>query len=93
MLLSGDKVDFDKLGQIYRPDQKIPAATVRRFLKQKVSKDMVEQKLKELLAEKSINKEFALDNYLERYIWQKAKVMLTIFLNKRCNNGFTRNET
>ena len=64
MLLSGDKVDFSQLGNIYRPDQKIPEATVRRFLKQKVAKRMVEEKLKDLLAGKSINKEFALDNLL-----------------------------
>ena len=51
MLLSGNKVDFDKLGKIYRPDQKIPAATVRRFLKQKVSKDMVEQKIENIQEE------------------------------------------
>tara|TARA_R100000664_G_scaffold33478_1_gene50696 strand:+ start:1243 stop:2022 length:780 start_codon:yes stop_codon:yes gene_type:complete len=64
MLLSGDKVDFSALGNIYRPDQKIPEATVRRFLKQKVAKRMVEEKLKDLLAGKSVNKEFAVDNLL-----------------------------
>ena len=80
MLLSGDKVDFDKLGKIYRPDQKIPAATVRRFLKQKVSKDMVEQKLKELLAEKSINKEFALDNLLRALHMAEGKGDVNNFL-------------
>jgi|14_taG_2_1085336.scaffolds.fasta_scaffold37420_2 hypothetical protein len=64
MLLSGDRVDFSKLGNIYRPDQKIPEATVRRFLKQKVAKRMVEEKLKNLLAGKSVNKEFAVDNLL-----------------------------
>ena len=62
MLLADGKVDYNTLGKIYRPDQKIPIATVRRFLKQKVAKKMVEEKLKEILAKKSISKEFAVDN-------------------------------
>ena len=62
MLLEDGKVNFEALGKIYRPDQKIPVATVRRFLKQKVAKRMVEEKLKEILAKKSISKEFAVDN-------------------------------
>ncbi|MAK51204.1 MAG: hypothetical protein CMG85_18490 [Marinobacter sp.] len=62
MLISDGKVDYDTLSKIYRPDQEKPVATVRRFLKQKVAKRMVEEKLKEILAKKSISKEFAVDN-------------------------------
>ena len=62
MLISDGKVDYDTLSKIYRPDQEKPVATVRRFLKQKVAKRMVEEKLKEILAKKSIYKEFAVDN-------------------------------
>lgn len=62
MLLSEGQVDYNTLSRIYRPDQKEPIATVRRFLKQKVAKRMVEEKLKEILAKKSISKEFAVDN-------------------------------
>ena len=80
MLLSGEVVDFDKLGKIYRPDQKIPAATVRRFLKQKVTKKMVEEKLKDLLSEKSINKEFALDNLLRALHMAEGKGDVNNFL-------------
>ncbi len=80
MLLSGDKVDFDKLGNIYRPDQEIPAATVRRFLKQKVTKNMVEEKLKELLSKKSVNKEFAVDNLLRALHMAEGKGDVNNFL-------------
>ena len=62
MLINDGKVDFETLGKIYRPDQEKPVATVRRFLKQKVAKNMVEEKLKEILVKKSISKEFAVDN-------------------------------
>jgi|TARA_R100000234_G_scaffold55279_1_gene33187 hypothetical protein len=64
MLLNNGKVDYETLGNVYRPEQEKPVATVRRFLKQKVTKQMVEKKLKELLSEKGISKELALDNVL-----------------------------
>ncbi len=63
MMLNGG-VDFEKLGKIYRPDDKIPEATVRRFLKNKRVKMEVEKKVKEILLEKSISKEFAIDNLI-----------------------------
>ena len=69
MLLTDGKVDYNTLGKIYRPDQKIPIATVRRFLKQRVAKKMVEEKLKEILAKKSISKEFAVDNIVLALKW------------------------
>ena len=50
-------MDFATLGEVYRPDQEIPAATVRRFLKKKVAKRMIEKKIKELLKDKAIDKE------------------------------------
>ena len=80
MLLSGDKVDFSQLGNIYRPDQKIPEATVRRFLKQKVAKRMVEKKLKDLLTQKSVNKEFAVDNLLRALHMAEGKGDVNNFL-------------
>lgn len=63
MMLNGG-VDFGKLGKVYRPDDKIPEATVRRFLKNKKVKMEVEKKVKEILTEKSISKEFAIDNLI-----------------------------
>ena len=64
-LTSTKQVDYDKLGMIYRPDQKHPAATVRRVLKQEVIKDMIEEKLKEVLSDKGINSSSVLDTMLE----------------------------
>ena len=48
MLLSSKAVDYTTLGQIYRTDQQNPTATVKRFLKQKIAKRMVEKKIKQL---------------------------------------------
>jgi len=64
MMLNGS-VDFDTLGKVYRPDSEIPRATVRRFLKNKRVKMMVEKKVKEILSDKAINKEFAVDNIVK----------------------------
>ena len=80
MLLSSGKVDFDTLGKIYRPDQEIPAATVRRFLKQKVAKRMIEKKLKELLKDKGVNKELAVDNVLRALHMAESKGDVNNFL-------------
>lgn len=63
-VLSPNKVDWSILGNIYRPDQRRPDQTVKRLFKQKVVKNMVEQKLKEALSEKGITKSFVLDKML-----------------------------
>jgi histone H3/H4 len=80
MLLNNGQVDYTVLGQMYRPDQQIPEATVRRFLKQKVAKKMVEKKIKELLTDKSINKEFALDNIVRALQMAESKGDVNNFL-------------
>lgn len=80
MLLGSNAIDFNTLGQIYRPDQQTPAATVRRFLKQKVTKRMIEKKIKELLHDKSINKEFALDNIIRALAMAEEKGDVNNFL-------------
>ena len=80
MLLNNGQVDYSVLGQIYRPDQEIPEATVRRFLKQKVAKRMVEKKIKELLSDKSINKEFAVDNIIRALQMAESKGDVNNFL-------------
>tara|TARA_R110000744_G_scaffold40374_4_gene91590 strand:- start:1036 stop:1809 length:774 start_codon:yes stop_codon:yes gene_type:complete len=64
-LTSTKKVDYKQLGDIYRPDQQKPAATVRRVLKQEVIRKMVEKKLKEVLSEKGITNSSVLDTMLE----------------------------
>ena len=60
-VFAGKKVDWHELGTIYRPDEKVPAATAKRLFKEKVVKRMVEEKMKEVLASKGINRGFVLD--------------------------------
>jgi len=76
-LTSTKKVDYNQLGMIYRPDQKEPAATVRRVLKQEIIKKMVEKKLREVLSEKGINNSSVLDTMLEGLDIARAKQDVT----------------
>lgn len=80
MVVNAGKVDYSALGQIYRPDQQNPEATVRRFLKQRVSRKMVEKKLKELLLEKKVTKEFALNNLIRALQMSEDKGDVNNFL-------------
>ena len=65
MMLSNNKIDWDALGKVYRPDQKTPAATVRRLMKQESIKVLVEEKVKDLLVQKGINREYVIDLHQE----------------------------
>tara|TARA_B100001094_G_C18121747_1_gene767263 strand:- start:225 stop:995 length:771 start_codon:yes stop_codon:yes gene_type:complete len=65
MLLSDKGIDWDILGNIYRPEQKTPAATVRRLMKQESIKVLVEEKVKDLLVQKGINREYVIDLHQE----------------------------
>lgn len=80
MVIGDGGVDFDVLGDIYRPDQKIPRATVKRFLKQKTIQNMIEEKIQELLEKKDVNKEFALDNILRALQMSESKGDINNFL-------------
>ena len=60
-IFAGKKVDWEEIGTIYRGDEKKPAATAKRLFKEKVVKQMVEEKMKEVLASKGINRGFVLD--------------------------------
>ena len=60
-IFAGKKVDWNEIGTIYRPDEKIPAATAKRLFKEKVVKNMIEEKMKEVLSEKGIDRGFVLD--------------------------------
>lgn len=64
-LLSKKGVDWDVVGNVYRPNQEIPAATVRRLFKQQKVRDVIEDKLKEVLKDKDITQEKVLDLHLE----------------------------
>jgi hypothetical protein len=59
--MAGLSPDMDKIGSIYRPDQKNPAIAAKRLLKTKEAKKMIEEKLKEILTDKGIDEGFVLD--------------------------------
>jgi hypothetical protein len=65
MMMSKKSIDYTLLGNIYRPDQKIPEATVRRLFKQEKIKSMVEEKTKEVLAGKGITKDWVLQTIVD----------------------------
>tara|TARA_Y100001972_G_scaffold29924_1_gene36854 strand:- start:421 stop:1191 length:771 start_codon:yes stop_codon:yes gene_type:complete len=79
-LLSDSKVDFKQLGKIYRPDQDIPEATVRRLFKQKEIQAMVDKKLDELLTNKGITEEMVLDLHLKALEMAESKSDVSNFL-------------
>jgi hypothetical protein len=72
-VVNGQKPDWKQIGDIYRPDQKNPPATVRRLFKQEVIKNMIEEKLKEVLVSKGIDKGFVLDTILDAIEIAKSK--------------------
>ena len=79
-LLSDKKVDFKALGNIYRPDQRIPEATVRRLLKQEEIQTMIDKKLGELLTNKGVTKEMVVDLLLKALEMAECKSDVSNFL-------------
>jgi hypothetical protein len=59
--MAGETPDMDKIGRIYRPDQKNPQVAVRKLLKTKEVKKIMADKLKEILVEKDIDEGYVLD--------------------------------
>jgi hypothetical protein len=64
-LLSTNAIDWTAIGNIYRPDQKVPEATVRRLFKQQEVREVIDDKLKQTLLDKGVNQELVLDLHLE----------------------------
>lgn len=63
VLGSGGAVDFERLGQIYRPDQKTPPATVKRLLRQGKIKEMIQEEMRNELKETGITKAWILERF------------------------------
>jgi len=58
---AGKKPDLEKIGRIYRPDQKNPALAVKKLFKTKEVKKIMADKLKEILIDKDIDEGYVLD--------------------------------
>lgn len=59
--IAGKKPDMDKIGTIYRPDQKNPQMAVKKLLKTKEVKKIMADKLKEILVDRDIDEGYVLD--------------------------------
>lgn len=55
------ELDYKKLGEVYRKDQKIPEATVKRVLKSELFMQAIEDEIEKLMTGKGITKEYVLD--------------------------------
>tara|TARA_R100000152_G_C6772855_1_gene199970 strand:+ start:679 stop:1470 length:792 start_codon:yes stop_codon:yes gene_type:complete len=79
-ITSGNKPDWEQIGNIYRPDEKYPEATARRLFKQKRIQTMVEEKLQEILINKGITQDQVLDLQLEALELARNKGDVSNFL-------------
>ncbi len=59
MLISG-KIEWEKLGNLYRPDQKIPVATFKRLLRQEETQKMVSEELEKLLSDEDVTGKYSI---------------------------------
>lgn len=55
------RVDYNVLGVVYRPDQQVPAATVKRLLKQKEIQQMIDKELEKECERLGLTKGFVLE--------------------------------
>lgn len=72
-IMAGRSPDWNKLGQIYRPDQLKPGVTVKRLLKTKGMKQMIEEKMREVLTDRGIDEGFVLDTIKDAIEVAKVK--------------------
>lgn len=49
------KIDWDLVGKVYRPDQRTPAATVRRLFKAESVKRFIDKEMERVLARQDVN--------------------------------------
>jgi len=54
-------LDFDILGNVYRPKEQIPAATVKRFIKQEGFSQAVNDEIVKILVDKGITKQWLIE--------------------------------
>lgn len=69
MVMSG-RIDWEKLGTMYRPDQAQPVWTLKRLLKQEETKRMINEEIDKLLNEEGITPSFVIKS--RKDVLQKA---------------------
>ena len=55
------KVEWEKLGQMYRPDQQQPVWTLKRLLKQEETQRMINEEIDKLLTDSGITPQFVIE--------------------------------
>ncbi len=55
------KIEWEKLGQMYRPDQQQPVWTFKRLLKQEETQRMVNEEIDKLLSDEGITPKFTIE--------------------------------
>lgn len=71
--MAGLQPDMNKIGTLYRPDQENPAIAAKRLFKTKEAKQMIEEKLKEVLVDREIDEGFVLDTIKDAIEVAKVK--------------------
>jgi len=72
MLVSKHGVDWRRLGIVYRPDEAIPEATVRRLFKQERIRQMVQEELRKVLKEESVDEREVIRMYRRAFVKAEA---------------------
>ncbi len=65
--LGTGQIDWDQIGRAYRPDQRVPAATVRRLFKAKIIQDMIRREVKRALQDGEVTEETVIDMFKDTF--------------------------
>jgi len=60
-MMQTGKIDWNQIGEIYRPDQQIPGATVKRLFKSEKIMSMIDKKIQDYLDDRDMNQGDVLD--------------------------------
>ena len=71
--IAGESPDLNAIGKLYRPDQKEPHIAAKRLLKSKETKQMIKEKLQEILTDKGVDEGYVLDVMKDAIIVAKMK--------------------
>ena len=87
MFMTG-KIDWERLGRLYRQDQKNPAKAAKFIFRQEVIRKMIEEELQRLFSDKGITEGSVIDNYKSIYEKAEAKEKPDLRVMKAVNDEF-----